>query len=209
MALLDWVPGEELSGADLGDHRLIGATLARVHAALCEVSVAVADRFHWVDPDGEHLGIRPWVRDAVAAGVAAYDELDPPSLSRGLLHTDPAPQAFRLDRARGVCGLIDWSTAMTGPLLYDLASAVMYVGGPGRAGSLVEAYLDDGIVPRVEVERGLLAMLRFRWAVQADYFARRIAAEDLTGIASAAENEVGLEDARGWLSRLSRTGSTL
>ena len=93
---------------------------------------------------------------------------------------------------------------MTGPLLYDLASAVMYVGGPGRADALVEAYLDQGIVARTEVERGLPVMSRFRWAVQADYFARRIASGDLTGIASAAGNEVGLSDARRWLGRVDR-----
>ena len=39
-------------------------------------------------------------------------------------------------------------------------------------------------------------MLRFRWAVQADYFARRITGNDLTGIAGPEENEKGLEDAR-------------
>jgi homoserine kinase type II len=39
-------------------------------------------------------------------------------------------------------------------------------------------------------------MLRFRWAVQADYFARRLVEGDLTGIADAAANERGLEDAR-------------
>nr|BFE71579.1 hypothetical protein GCM10020092_048800 [Actinoplanes digitatis] len=118
----------------------------------------------------------------------------------GLLHTDPAPEAFRLDRARGACGLIDWSTALCGPLLYDLASAVMYVGGPGHAGSLIEAYLDQGVVSGGEVERGLPVMLRFRWAVQADYFARRIATDDLTGIDSAAGNEDGLADAYAWFS---------
>jgi hypothetical protein len=37
--------------------------------------------------------------------------------------------------------------------------------------------------------------LRFRWAVQADYFARRITVNDLTGIAGPHENEKGLEDA--------------
>jgi homoserine kinase type II len=103
------------------------------------------------------------------------------------------------DRSKGVCGLIDWSTAMTGPLLYDLASAVMYVGGPERAEPLVQAYLEQAALPRAEVERGLLVMLRFRGAVQADYFAHRIATDDLTGIASAGENEVGLEHARGML----------
>jgi hypothetical protein len=42
-------------------------------------------------------------------------------------------------------------------------------------------------------------MLRFRWAVQADYFAWRIANHDLTGITGPAENEKGLDDARRWL----------
>ena len=37
---------------------------------------------------------------------------------------------------------------------------------------------------------------RFRWAVQADYFARRIDGNDLTGIAGPQDNEKGLEDAR-------------
>lgn len=60
-------------------------------------------------------------------------------LSPGLLHTDPAPDAFRWNPARAVCGLIDWSVATAGPLLYDLASAVMYVGGPAAARPLVDA----------------------------------------------------------------------
>jgi Ser/Thr protein kinase RdoA (MazF antagonist) len=196
LALLTWVPGAELTGRDLAEQELIGGTLARVHRELLDVSVAGAQRFHWVDPHGEHLGIRPWIRSAVAAAVAAYEDLDPGTLSWGLLHTDPSPEAFRRQDDSGVCGLIDWSIAMFGPLLYDLASAVMYVGGPDRGRRLIESYLDQGVVPRAEVERGLLVMLRFRWAVQADYFARRITSEDLTGIESAADNERGLAHAR-------------
>ncbi|MBL7259863.1 phosphotransferase enzyme family protein [Paractinoplanes lichenicola] len=199
LALLTWVPGEELTSTDPGDQRLIGAVLARVHRALAGVAVPDAERFHWVDPQSEHLDVRPWVRPAVARAVAAYDELDPQTLSWGLLHTDPAFDAFRMDRARGVCGMIDWSTAMIGPLLYDVASAVMYAGGLDRSGALVEAYLDEGVMPRAEAERALGVMLRFRWAVQADYFARRIVTNDLTGVASAAENEKGLADAFAWL----------
>jgi homoserine kinase type II len=38
-------------------------------------------------------------------------------------------------------------------------------------------------------------MLQVRWAIQADYFAGRLAANDLTGINDGSENEVGLEDA--------------
>ena len=196
LALLSWVAGDGLTGNDERQQRLIGATLARVHRALAAESVEGAERFHWVDLAAPHLAVRGWVRPAVTAAVEAVEALGLETLSWGLLHTDPAPEAFRLDRATGVCGVIDWSTALAGPLLYDLASAVMYVGGAGRAGELVEAYLGEAVLARSEVERGLSSMARFRWAVQADYFARRIVADDLTGIGGPHENEQGLDDAR-------------
>jgi Ser/Thr protein kinase RdoA (MazF antagonist) len=207
LALLGWVPGEPLAGTSPEEQRLIGATLARVHRALRDSPAGGAEQFHWVDPRAEHLSIRPWISPAVAAAVAALHALEPTSLSYGLLHTDPAPEAFRLDRTTGVCGLIDWSVAMTGPLLYDLASAVMYAGGPDRGGPLLAAYLDHGVLPPAEVERGLPVLLRFRWAVQADYFARRIATGDMTGIATAAENETGLAHAHHWLSATGSPGT--
>jgi len=58
--------------------------------------------------------------------------------------------------------------------------------------------LTDEVAARclAEVTEGLDLMLRFRWAVQADYFARRITGNDLTGITGPEENEKGLEDAR-------------
>ncbi|WP_255540675.1 phosphotransferase enzyme family protein [Micromonospora sp. 4G55] len=196
LALLRWVDGEELSGRTLDDQRLIGRTLGRVHRVLRDVPVARADRFHWLDLQATHLALRPWIRPSVAAAVAAYEALDPSTLSWGLLHTDPAPEAFRLNRRTGICGLIDWSVATIGPLLYDLASAVMYVGGPRQAECLIEAYLASRTLTRAEVEYGLSTMLRLRWAVQADYFARRLAVGDLTGISGIEENEKGLADAR-------------
>lgn len=42
-------------------------------------------------------------------------------------------------------------------------------------------------------------MLRIRWAVQADYFARRLSTNDMTRIADPQENKQGLDDARLWL----------
>jgi Ser/Thr protein kinase RdoA (MazF antagonist) len=196
LALLSWVAGDELTGADEREQRVLGETLARVHRALAAESVAGAERFHWVDPAAAHLAVRPWVRPAVTAAVEAVEALGLETLSWGLLHTDPSPEAFRLDPATGVCGLIDWSVALTGPLLYDLASAVMYVGGVDRAGALVDAYLTEAALTRSEVDRGLIPMLRFRLGVQADYFARRIVADDLTGISGPQGNEEGLEAAR-------------
>ncbi len=85
---------------------------------------------------------------------------------------------------------------MRGPLLYDLASAVMYVGGLDHAGHLIDAYLETGALGRAEIELGLATFLRFRGAIQADYFARRLSTNDLTGIADRGGNEKGLSDAR-------------
>jgi len=42
----------------------------------------------------------------------------------------------------------------------------------------------------------LSTMLQFRWAVQADYFARRLFDRDMTGIETMVENEKGLADAQ-------------
>jgi Ser/Thr protein kinase RdoA (MazF antagonist) len=192
VALLSWVPGEPLTRSR---QRLIGVTLARVHEVLATVRLDadLVDEFLWIDVTASHLAIRPWLRDHVTSAVAALDSLGP--LTEGLLHSDPAPEAFRWDQASGHCGLIDWSVALRGPLLYDLASAVMYAGGHTKAGELLAAYLDRRLIASTEISRGLSTMLRFRWAVQADYFARRLVACDLTGIADADENERGLEDA--------------
>jgi hypothetical protein len=75
----------------------------------------------------------------------------------------------------------------------------MYVGGPGHAQALVRSYLADGILTATEAEHGLAPLLRFRWAVQADYFAWRIAGNNLAGISGPQDNEKGLEDARRFL----------
>lgn len=195
LALLTWVPGVPLTGENNADQVLIGRTLAQVHRALAGYEVPEAQRFHWVDPNADYLSLRPWLRPAISSALEALEAARPDTMSWGMLHADPAPEAFRLDQPAGRCGVIDW-TALSGPLLYDLASAVMYVGGPDHAKSLVGAYLDEGVLDVSEVENGLAPMLRFRWAVQANYFAWRIAGNDLTGISGPQENEKGLEDAR-------------
>jgi Ser/Thr protein kinase RdoA (MazF antagonist) len=181
LALLTFVTGAGLGCDSYSDQRLIGTTLAGVHRALIGQRVADADRFHWIDPAAEHLDIRAWVRPAIVGVLASWEHLPPASLSWSLLHSDPAPEAFLLDADTGVCGLIDWDMGLVGPLMYDVASAVMYVGGPDRAAALIDAYLSQGVLEPAEVQRALGPMLRMRWAVQADYFARRIASNDLTG----------------------------
>ncbi len=46
--------------------------------------------------------------------------------------------------------LPDWSYYLYGPLLYDLASAVMYVGGQDHAGELIQAYLCEDVLDHAE-----------------------------------------------------------
>jgi Ser/Thr protein kinase RdoA (MazF antagonist) len=206
LALLTWVPGHGLTGQDDAEQDLIGRTLAGVHRVLMDYEVPDAQRFHWVDPDADYLALRPWLRPAIAAALEALDAARPDAMTWGLLHADPAPEAFRLDPATGRCGVIDWSYALYGPLLYDLASAVMYVGGPGHAKALVRSYQEEGILTAAEIEHGMAPMLRFRWAVQADYFAWRIAGNNLTGVSGPQDNEKGLEDARCFLASRGRGG---
>jgi homoserine kinase type II len=196
LAVLARVPGRPLPGHNPAERTLIGTTLARVHGVLASCPAEGAQRFHWIDPDAGYLSLRPWLRPAITAALTALDAVRPGSMAWGLLHADPAPGAFRLDPATAQCAIIDWSYFVRGPLLYDLASAVMYVGGLAHARVLIEAYLAEGVLARGEVSQGLEVMLRFRWAVQANYFAWRIAEHDLTAISGPEENEKGLEDAR-------------
>ena len=204
LALLRCVDGSDLTGATESERRLIGSTLGRVHVALAGQVVPAADRFHWLDDAAPHLSLRPWLRGSIDGALRAWDSIEPASLTWGLLHTDPAPEAFRFDGTTGECGLIDWDLGMTGPRLYDLASAQMYVGGPANSGPLIDAYLATGALPADEVDRGLDTLARMRWAVQADYFAQRVTDDDVTGIDDPADNEDGLEDARRALAAYAR-----
>jgi Ser/Thr protein kinase RdoA (MazF antagonist) len=203
VALLRFVPGQPLAGRDPVDQRWWGDTLGVAHRVLAGFSDPRLVRFHWVRPDAPHLSVEPWVRPAVAAAVGAVNRLCvTDELTYGALHGDPDPGSFRLDVATGRIGLIDWGAAGSGPLMYDVASAVMYAGGPAAATDLLEAYLAAGPVPREELEATLPTMLRFRWAVQADYFAYRLSVDDRTGIRDPAENRKGLYDARDALADL-------
>jgi len=128
-------------------------------------------------------------------------ETDPLPVTWSVLHTDPSPEAFVHDDRTGVTGLIDWSGAKRGPVLYDVASAVMYLDGPVSAATFLGTYRTHGPLGDEEM-LSLDAFRRFRWAVQGAYFAWRLSVRDLTGIADDAGNEKGLNDARRGLAGL-------
>ena len=191
LALLEHVPGAPLDGDTDDDQRLIGATLAAAHVAGGPPTIRPVSPFmgEWLAMDV--TGHR-WLVRLVAAVRAETDRL---SVTWSTVHTDPAPEHFLHDPATGVTGIIDWAGARQGPVLYDLASAAMYVGGSARAGSLIDAYVAEAALAPGEIEH-LDAFRRLREAIQGVYFARRLETDDLTGMTDRAENEKGLADAR-------------
>ncbi len=89
-----------------------------------------------------------------------------------MLHGDPAPDAFVLDAATGRSGLMHCGASGTGPLVYDVAAAVLYAGGPEQAAEFLDGYRAAGPVAADELEVALPVLLRLRWAVLADRSAR-------------------------------------
>ncbi len=196
-ALLTWVEGTPLTKS-LDAVRQIGRLLATAHSLLRKVAIPDAPPFDWIDCDAPHLDVEAWVRPAVTEVVHEWQATRSAVTTWGFLHGDPAPEVFRHHQVTDSYGIIDWASGVHGPLLYDLASAAMYVGQEA-APTLVEAYATGQAVPRAEIEHGLPTLQRYRYAVQADYFARRLRDSDLTGIDDPAENQEGLDDARDML----------
>ncbi|GAA3136313.1 homoserine kinase type II [Kribbella aluminosa] len=185
VAVLEYVDGEELVPFD---QAAIGDVLGRVHSAAPVASGETGDWLRFLLPFEGSLDLDPWIRPAVEGAVAEAIALGP--VSWAWLHGDPAAEAFRR-QADGRVALIDWGSAMRGPILYDVASAAMYVGRP-----VVPAYLERRPDLADELREGLEVFLRVRYAVQAGYFAWRITTNLLTGISGPEDNQKGLADAR-------------
>ena len=82
-------------------------------------------------PTPPHLGRGALAAAAVAGAVTATIRLTVTDrLTYGVLHGDPAPEIFVVDPATGRTGLLDCGASGTGPLIYDVAAAVVYAGGP-------------------------------------------------------------------------------
>jgi Ser/Thr protein kinase RdoA (MazF antagonist) len=186
VALLRFVEGRPLSHEDA---RAVGQTLGRAHALLVGAPVPTdMDRWpwKWLDPA---IIEEPELRSAAEAAIDRAERLAP-HLTHGNLHGDPAPEAF-IDED-GDVGIIDWGAACHGPLLFDVASAWMYTR---RDPALVDGYARTGPLGRKELAH-VPDFHAFRQALQAWYFSMRLATNDLIGLESQADNEVGLAHAR-------------
>ena len=194
VALLEHVPGRELEGDSADEQRWIARTLAGVHRASDPATGPSPSTFgtEWLSLAMPGVSDHPWL---VSAIHSIRNETDGLALTWSLLHTDPFPGAFIHDDETGTTGLIDWAGARRGPVLYDVASAVMYLGGRERASWFLATYQSVGPLATEELSH-LDAFSRFREVVQGAYFAERVATNDLTGGVDHADNATGLSDAR-------------
>ncbi len=173
------VPGRPLDPRDPVDQQWWGNLLGAAHTALTDFTHPHVVRREWLKPDGAHLDVVPWVRPAVTAAVGALTRLTVTDrLTYGVLHGDPAPEAFRLDPETGAIGLADWRVPATGPLAYDLAAAVGYAGGLAAAAELLDGYRSTGPLCREEAEAAVPVLLGYWLAERVDGLARRLAAGD-------------------------------
>jgi Ser/Thr protein kinase RdoA (MazF antagonist) len=182
LSLLRRVPGRPLVAVDPLDQQWWGDRLGAAHRGLAGFDHPGLRRWNWLDPDAPHLGVESWLRQAVADAATALTRLTVTDrLTYGVLHGDPAAEGFVVDPASGRAGMLDWGACGTGPLVYDVAAAVVHAGGPASATEFLDGYLAAGPVSRDEVDSALPVLLRFRWAVLADRCARRLAAERADG----------------------------
>ncbi|WP_238015115.1 serine kinase [Dactylosporangium sp. AC04546] len=177
LALLRRVPGRPLRADDPLDQQWWGDTLGAAHRVLRQYMPAQLARFDVASlPVGsDHLALEPWLGPALRESAAAVRRIMvTDQLTYGVLHGSPSAAAFRLDPSTGKVGLVGWTAAAIGPLLHDLAAAVLSAGGPSQAGDLVDGYAHASPVPRDECEAILPELLALRAALRASAVAASI-----------------------------------
>jgi Ser/Thr protein kinase RdoA (MazF antagonist) len=201
LALLRFAHGEEIDSTQVEDLRIWGATMGRFHRLLQQMPKIPAGlpRWPWLDPAADHVRIESWIQPAIEEVLDLVSRLEAERpLTMGIVHGDGAWPL--VERATGEPAVIDWGAAMWGPLLYDLGSAYWYFQfGQAHAARafapFLEAYQHRGPLPADELAAVDL-FARVRCAVQGFYFSWRLANDIRTGLADAAENQQGLDDAR-------------
>ncbi|MBM2615192.1 phosphotransferase [Actinoplanes sp. LDG1-06] len=191
-AVLRRTPGRHLDGRDPVDQQWWGDRLGAVHRTLQGFHHAGLRSWQPLDPEAGHLDSEPWLRGALADASAAATRLTiTDRLTYGVLHGDPAPGVFVVDPGTGRAGVLDCGASGVGPLVYDVAAAVLYAGGVARAGELIDGYLAAGPVEAGEMDAALPVLLRLRWAVKADRAARWGCPEKLRRAREALESAPG------------------
>jgi Ser/Thr protein kinase RdoA (MazF antagonist) len=134
--------------------------------------------------------VRAAARRGWAQIVAAVEDRQ---LSISIIHADPGPEGFLLRGDGSRDALSDWTTTLSGPLLYDLACFAVMTrsAGPKPARWFTEGYAAAApeIVPQLAA---LDWLIKARWLANAIYFSSRIERGIERGSDSPTANEDGL-----------------
>lgn len=119
----------------------LGRMLARIHGTPIPAALRSVDATPWERRRHDRL---PAERADEALASAQIDRRRPPA-PRVLVHGDFTPDNVLCEGDR-IVGVIDWPGAGTGDPGYDVATALLSLGGGGRQGEItafVAAYLEE------------------------------------------------------------------
>lgn len=199
LTLLSFVPGVHPDSSRPQEIRRAGRVLARAHRVLADYPAGDDDRYRWPwEWVPRCLDTIAMPADVNSAARTAWTEIvrtvGDHQLSISLLHADPGPEAFLLSADEPEQdAIIDWTTTLRGPLLYDLASFAVVTKDAGTRVTdwLIEGYLREHSALAPELA-DLGTMIKARWLANAIYFASRIERGITRGSESPTANEDGL-----------------
>jgi Ser/Thr protein kinase RdoA (MazF antagonist) len=204
LALMQYEPGSPPDLSVPSQVRRAGRTLARAHQALRDFLPRGDPRYHWpwdwVTPCLDTIAMPEYV-NAAARHVwpQIVRAVDRYQLSVSVIHADPGPDGFLLaggTDAPAADALVDWTTTLRGPLLYDLACFAVITGpaGPQPARWFIEGYASH--TPEICPQLAHLDWLvKARWLANAIYFCSRIERGITRGSDSPTANQDGLHAA--------------
>jgi Ser/Thr protein kinase RdoA (MazF antagonist) len=198
LALLRFEPGNPPDLSVESQVRRAGRALARVHSALRDFPADADSRYRWpwewvtdcLDTVEMPANVRAAARRVWAQIVAAVGDRQ---LSISIIHADPGPESFILRGDGSQDALIDWTTPLRGPLLYDLACFAVMTrpAGPRVARWFIEGYA--AAAPEIVQQLAALAwLIKARWLANAIYFSSRIQRGIERGSDSPTANQDGL-----------------
>ena len=201
LALLRHEPGAVPDLSAPGQVQRAGRALARAHRVLRDFPAGADPRYQWPWTwIGQHLDTPALPEHVRAAARRIWPKIvrtvAEQRLTVSIIHADPGPDGFLLGTRDTQDALIDWTTTLRGPLLYDLACFAVMTrpAGPQAARWFAEGYVAE--LPEFRPQLAYLdCLIKARWLANAVYFASRIERGISRGSDSPTANQDGLADA--------------
>jgi Ser/Thr protein kinase RdoA (MazF antagonist) len=204
LALLRFVPGSPLNGAEPGAASLYGRLLGATHRLFLKSGLSEripSDLYAFLQEEDAFVGAQPGLAVLIQQTRAAVREVAlRRAVTSGVIWADRV-EILR-DPATDRVGIIDWGAIERGPLLFDVALTARWVFPEGSQAyeAFLAAYLATAPISRSELD-GLKYYKALLWARQAKYFAYRVGAGVTLRDPNPSSNTERLAEARQALER--------